>query len=170
MPSWIPLQVNISPRRLIIIDQFCPLQRGVGPVELRNPSSIETSLDPPTSVQQLGAHLRPRLRDHPRLPHHLQPRRSIGSSTCPPVSSLVFSTMNHEPTTDVDFYRWLPGFAFSLVLICYEELRKAISRSDIIQYLSMTQLDQEWHKTSCYKLTGNILELGWTERLSIELG
>ena len=23
---------------------------------------------------------------------------------------------------------WLPGFAFSLVLICYEELRKAISR------------------------------------------
>ena len=144
MPSWIPLQVNISPNRLIIIDQFCPLQRGVGPVELRNPSSIETSLDPPTSVQQLGAHLRPRLRDHPRLPHHLQPRRSIGSSTCPPVSSLVFSTMNHEPTTNVDFYRWLPGFAFSLVLICYEELRKAISRSAFVQRICIKDHCSVW--------------------------
>ena len=109
-------------------------------MELRHPSSIEATLYSPKTFQQLGSLFCARLRDNSRLLDHLQSWLSYWSSTSSTLATLV--SWSHGKVLFIQDYavgeiflmsnffltRWLPGFAFSLVLICYEELRKAISR------------------------------------------
>ena len=109
-------------------------------MELRHPSSIEATLHSPKTFQQLGSLFCARLRDNSRLLDHLQSWLSYGSSTSSTLATLVSWSLGKVLfiqhcavgkiflMSNFFFTRWLPGFAFSLVLICYEELRKAISR------------------------------------------
>ena len=158
-------------------------------MELRHPSSIEATLYSPKTFQQLGSLFCARLRDNSRLLDHLQSWLSNGASTSSTLATLV--SWSHGKVIFIQDYaigeiflmstffltRWLPGFAFSLVLICYEELRKAISRlvnghyslvnKSFDNFVTCT-LDNPSH--SLLSSSGNIQELGWTERLNIRLG
>ena len=139
LSSGFPLQVRSS--KLPLSGAWSnTVQRGAGSVELRHPSSIETTLNSPKTFQQLGSLFCARLRDNSRLLDHLQSWLSYWSSTSSTLATLV--SWSHGKVLFIQNYavgeiflmsnffltRWLPGFAFSLVLICYEELRKAISR------------------------------------------
>jgi sodium/potassium-transporting ATPase subunit alpha len=62
---------------------------------------------------------------------------------------------------------WLPGFAFSFVLMAYEELRKAISRYELVSFHPFIIIYSPVSYGNFY-LSGNTLGPGLTERLSTD--